>query len=81
MKSEIWSQLKNITASELISALENDGWGERASGGSAVVFKKSGKKVVIHLHPHKTFGPKQLKELFKDIGWTAHDLKRLRLIK
>lgn len=81
MKPEIWAQIKNITSAEIISALEKDDWVERASGGSAIVFKKQRKKVVIHNHPHKTCGPRQLKELLRDIGWTAKDLKRLKLIK
>jgi len=58
MRPDVWAQLKNITASELISALERDGWVERASAGSAIVFKKEGKKVVIHNHPHRTLAPR-----------------------
>lgn len=81
MKPDTWSQLKNITAAEIISALEKDDWVERARGGSAMVYKKLGNKVVIHSHPHKTYGPKQLRELLNDIGWTEKDLKRLKLIK
>jgi predicted RNA binding protein YcfA (HicA-like mRNA interferase family) len=81
MKPDVWDQLKGITGNEIIVALRNDGWMERASGGSSIIFKKQNRKVSIHSHPHKTYGPKQLKELFKDIGWTEQDLKQLRLIK
>ena len=81
MKPHVWGQLKGITSGELIVALKNDGWTDRASGGSAIVFKKQNRKVSIHSHPHKTYGPGQLKVLFDDIGWTENDLKRLKLIK
>jgi len=81
MKPHIWSQLKNITSSELIAALRSDEWDERATGGSAIIFKKGNCKVSIHSHPHKSYGPSQLKDLFRDIGWTEEDLKRLKLIK
>jgi len=81
MKPEIWNQLKNITAGELSKALKNDQWFERASGGSALVYKKGSRWVSIHSHPSKTYGPSQLRDLFKDIGWTEPDLKRLKLIK
>ncbi len=81
MKPSVRDQLKSITSGELISALKNDGWKERASGGSALIYKKGNRKVSIHSHPHKTYHPKQMKELFTDIGWTEQDLKRLKLIK
>jgi predicted RNA binding protein YcfA (HicA-like mRNA interferase family) len=81
MKPNVWDQLKSITSKELITALENDGWVERASGGSAIIFKKQTRKVSIHSHPQKTYHPKQLRELFQDIGWSENDLKRLKLIK
>jgi predicted RNA binding protein YcfA (HicA-like mRNA interferase family) len=81
MKPNIWSQLKAINSGKLIAALRNDGWAERASGGSAIIFKKQKRKVSIHSHPQKEYGPKQLRELFKDIGWNEQDLKRLKLIK
>ncbi len=81
MKPNIWDQLKSITSSELITALQNDNWVERASGGSSIIFKKQNRKVSIHSHPHKTYGPGQLKQLFQDIGWTEADLKRLKLVK
>jgi predicted RNA binding protein YcfA (HicA-like mRNA interferase family) len=81
MKSDIWRQLKGITSNELGTALEKDGWVPRASGGSASVYKKQGRRVSIHNHPHKTYGSEQLKKLFDDINWTEADLKRLKLIK
>jgi predicted RNA binding protein YcfA (HicA-like mRNA interferase family) len=81
MKPEIWNQLKGITSKELIAALLKDGWTERASGGSAVIFKKNNLRVSIRNHPHKAYGPGQLRDLFKDIGWNEQELRRLKLIK
>ena len=81
MKPDVWSQLKNIISSELMSALERDNWIKRASGGSATVYKKQGRTVSMHSHSHKTYGERQLKELLDDIGWTEQDLRRLKLIK
>jgi predicted RNA binding protein YcfA (HicA-like mRNA interferase family) len=82
MKPQIWAQLKNITADELINALLNDGAVLDDSHGSARVYKlKSGLKIAIHYHPRKTFGPQLLSDLLETIGWTEQDLKRLKLIK
>lgn len=82
MKPEIWAQLKNITADNLISAMEKDGWQLRPTGSSSRrVFVKGTSLVSIHYHPHKAYGPDMLKNLLRDIGWTEKDLKRLKLIK
>jgi predicted RNA binding protein YcfA (HicA-like mRNA interferase family) len=81
MKADVWRQLKGITSGQLIAALKTDGWVERTSGGSAIVYKKGNRKVSIPSHSHKTYGPKQLNEIFNDIGWTEQDLKRVKLIK
>jgi predicted RNA binding protein YcfA (HicA-like mRNA interferase family) len=86
MKKAVWDQLKNITAEELKKALDKDqssGWYEDETGSSATVYRNDHSKriVSVHTHPHKTYGPGQLKELINDIGWTEDDLKRLNLIK
>jgi predicted RNA binding protein YcfA (HicA-like mRNA interferase family) len=81
VKPNIWKQLKNITSGELCAALINDGWSERSSGGSALIYKKGSRFVSIHSHPRKTYGPDQLRDLFKDIGWIEQDLRRLKLVK
>jgi predicted RNA binding protein YcfA (HicA-like mRNA interferase family) len=81
MKPNVWDQLKSITSGELIAALRSDDWIERESGGSAIIFKKQGRIVSIHSHPHKTYYPGQLRDIFRDIGWNEQDLKRLKLIK
>jgi hypothetical protein len=35
----------------------------------------------VHYHPKETYGPKLLKGLLEEIGWTEDELKRLKLIK
>ena len=82
MKPEIWAQLKNITVEKLLSSLEKDGWVLRTTGsGSRRIYTKGLKIVSVHYHPHKSYGPKQLREILEDIDWTELDLKRLKLIK
>jgi predicted RNA binding protein YcfA (HicA-like mRNA interferase family) len=81
MRPEVWSQLKNITADELISALQRDGWVRRGGSGSRRVYIKGLNLVSIHFHPGKTYGRALLSALIDDIGWQETDLKRLKLIK
>ena len=81
----VWNQLKNLTADDLITALEQDGWRrDPASKGATLGYIKSGspnRRVVIHYHPRKTCGPGLLKALLQDIGWTEDDFRRLKIIK
>ena len=83
MKSQIWAQLKNTTADELINALARDGAVYLEShGGSARIYRlKSGMKIAIHYHPKKTYAPQMLNDLLERTGWNEEDLKRLKLIK
>jgi predicted RNA binding protein YcfA (HicA-like mRNA interferase family) len=80
----VWNQLKNLTADDLIAALEKDGW-QRDTGRSAIFayFKRgtTNQRITVHYHPRKTYGPKLLKNLLADIGWNDADLRRLKLIK
>jgi len=78
----VWDQIKNKTAEEIISALKRDGAILDTSKGSARVFRyPDRRRVAIHYHPHKTYGPALLKDLMNDIGWNEADLHRLKLIK
>jgi len=82
----VWNQLKNLTADAIIAALLKDGWAKDPASRDATIayIKKSpteNKRVVIHYHPQKTYGPSLLKGLLTDIGWTEEDLKRLKLVK
>ena len=80
--AHVWNQLKGITAGELMSALEKDGWTVDAKHGSIHIYiSPSGGRVSVHFHPHKTFGPGLLKGMLKDIGCNEGELRRLKLIK
>jgi predicted RNA binding protein YcfA (HicA-like mRNA interferase family) len=79
---QVWDQLKNKSAKELISALKKDGAILDTTKGAAQVYLyPDGRRIAIHFHPQKTYGPKLMKTLIDDIGWTESDLKRLKLIK
>ncbi len=64
-----------------------DGWredgGGKTSGTRPFIKQAEGgnRRVVIHYHPGKTYGPKFLKGLLDSIGGSEDDLRRLRLIK
>jgi len=76
-----WSQVKNITAADLCAALEKDGFSCDMNGGSMRIYKKGSARISVHFHPKKTFGPKLLKSLLDDTGWSDDDLRRLKVIK
>jgi|CZKR01.1.fsa_nt_gi predicted RNA binding protein YcfA (HicA-like mRNA interferase family) len=80
----VWQQLKAVTADELIAALKKDGYEkDPASADATIAYIKSGdpaKRVVIHYHPQKTYGPKLLQHLLADIGWSVEEMRRLGLI-
>jgi len=79
----IWQQVKNLTADDLIAALERDGWKPDDPSGAIhpYIDPATRKRVTIHYHPRKTYGSKLLQGLLADIGWTEADMRRLRLIK
>jgi predicted RNA binding protein YcfA (HicA-like mRNA interferase family) len=80
--SHVWDQLKNKTCDDLISALKNDGWKLDAVCQKEQIYRHpDGRRVSIHYHPQKTYGPKLLKALLEDTGWTVSDFRRLKLIK
>ena len=77
----IWNQLKNLTSDDLIAALKKDGWIADKPVGAVHPFRKGQARVTIHYHPQNTYGPKLLKALLSDIGWSDDDLRRLKLAK
>lgn len=79
---DVWQQLKNLTADDLISALEMDGWIADPCSGAyhPYVNPATRSRVIIHYHPRKTYGPGLLKGLLSDIGWSEEDMARLGLI-
>ena len=79
---QIWNQLKNKSPQDLMSALEKDGAVPDITRGAIRVYRyPNGKRVTIHYHSQRTYGPNLLKALLQDIGWTEDDLRRLKLIK
>lgn len=78
----IWNQLKNITADEIIGCLKKTGWEQDTKIGPIYVFRHhGGKRVTIHYHPHKTYQANLLKHLLDDIGWTDKQMRDIKLIK
>jgi len=79
----VWSQLKNKTADDIITALKKSGWKLEpdCTGAIQVYRNEQGNRVGIHYHPKKTYGAKLLQGLLDDIGWTEAELKKLKLIK
>ena len=81
----VWDQLKATTADELETALKHDGYKlDPASAGAIHAYIKKtpqgNKRVAIHWHPKKAYGPNLLKGLLSDIGWTEADLFRVGLV-
>jgi predicted RNA binding protein YcfA (HicA-like mRNA interferase family) len=80
--AHIWKQIQNLSADELISALNRDGWEfDERQGAQRVYRHPDGRRASVHYHPGKTFGPNLLKALLDDIGWSPDDLRRLKLVK
>lgn len=77
-----WAQLKAITADDFIRALKKDHWSlDAMNGGSMQIYRKDQRRVSVHYHPNKTFGPNLLKALLEDTGWTEAEMRQLKLIK
>jgi predicted RNA binding protein YcfA (HicA-like mRNA interferase family) len=80
------SQLKNVTAKQIIKALNRDGWKEEFKRGAARAFSKleneHRKYITIHYHPKKTYNVGFLEKLLIDqAGWSESDLQRLKRIR
>jgi predicted RNA binding protein YcfA (HicA-like mRNA interferase family) len=80
--AQVWDQLKNLSADDLVRSLKKKGWEKEDGRGAIHVYRNSdGKRVGIHYHPQKTYGAKLLKDLLTDIGWSEKELRELKLIK
>ena len=69
-----------------MKALKQDGWVPEAKSGATIGFRHPQKpgdqnRIVLHIHPKATKGPRILKGLLDSIGWSEDDLARLKLIK
>lgn len=82
LPKNVWDQLKNKSADDLISALGKDGWVlDEVKGAQRVYLHPDKRRVSIHYHPGKTYGKSLLKALLTDIGWSEDDMRRLKLVK
>lgn len=80
--SNVWNQLKGLSADDIIRALNKAKWACDMDGGSMRIYLSpdGSRRVSIHYHPKKTFGPKLLQGLLDDIGWTEAEMKEFKLI-
>jgi predicted RNA binding protein YcfA (HicA-like mRNA interferase family) len=79
-----WSKLRTLTAREIISALNKDGFYLRSQSGSHQrYFHSDGRKVTVSFHrPGEVFPLKTLKSIIlEQASWTEDDLKRLGLLR
>ncbi len=79
-----WSKLRTVTAREIISALNKDGFYLRSQSGSHQrYFHSDGRKVTVSFHlPGEVFPLKTLKSIIlEQAGWTEDDLKRLGILR
>jgi predicted RNA binding protein YcfA (HicA-like mRNA interferase family) len=79
-----YSQLRSLTARELISALARDGFVlDRQAGAHQLYFHPDGRRVTVSFHrPGETFEIKTLRTMIENQAhWTNEDLKRLKVIR
>ncbi len=79
-----WTELHNLTARKLTTALLRDGFERRSQRGSHERYRHAdGRKVTIAFHHlSDTFRRKTLRAMIQDQAqWTDDDLKRLGLVK
>lgn len=68
-----------VTAQELIRALERDGFRKVRQSGSHQIFRNaSGMRVTVPYHAGKTLHLKLFKSILRDAGWTIEMFNRLR---
>jgi predicted RNA binding protein YcfA (HicA-like mRNA interferase family) len=78
-----YSQLRSLTAREVISALIREGFFLRSQVGSHQRYRHpDGRRVTVSFHhPRDTFPFKTLKSMIEDQArWTEADLRRLGLL-
>jgi predicted RNA binding protein YcfA (HicA-like mRNA interferase family) len=75
--------LRNITAREIISALNRDGFTfDRGDGSHQIYYHPDGRRVTVALRAgSSTFRRKTLKSMIEQARWTEEDLVRLKLLK
>jgi predicted RNA binding protein YcfA (HicA-like mRNA interferase family) len=78
-----YGRLRNVTAREVISALNRDGftW-DRGDGSHQIYYHSDGRRVTVIFHSgHDTFKRKTLKSMIDQTRWTEDDLRRLKLVR
>lgn len=77
-----YSRLRNLTARDLISALNRDGFAfDRGDGSHQIYYHADGRRVTVVFHGgSSTFRRKTLKSIIRQARWTEQDFKRLKLI-
>ncbi len=84
MSSIDYSNLRNLTAREIVRALERDGFQLLRSSGSHHRYRHpDGRRVTVSYHSSgDTFKPKTLKSTIEQQAqWTENDLNRLKIRK
>lgn len=79
-----YGQLRNVTAREIISALNRDGFVfDRGDGSHQIYYHPAdGRRVTVIFHAgSSTFRRKTLKSMIEQSCWTEDDLVRLKLLK
>ena len=79
-----FSNLRSLTARELISALARDGFVlDRQAGAHQLYLHADRRRVTVSFHrPGETFEIKTLRTMIEiQAHWTDEDLKRLKLIR
>jgi mRNA interferase HicA len=79
-----YGQLRNLSARDIIAALNRDGFVfDGGAGSHQLYFHPDGRRVTVMFHGNsKTCSRKTLKSMIEvEARWTEDDLKRLKLFK
>ncbi|MGQ9676220.1 MAG: type II toxin-antitoxin system HicA family toxin [Chloroflexota bacterium] len=72
-------KLPRITATDLLRALQRDGWQEKRHRGSHAILYHTTKpgRLVVPVHLRQTLGTGLLNSILRDAGLTVEDFRRL----
>lgn len=76
-------ELRGLTARELTSALERDGFVLRRTAGSHRIYRHpDGRRIVVAMHaPGDTFPVGTLASILEGTRWSEADMQRLGLLR
>ena len=82
----VWDQLNNKTVQDIQKAMKRDGWVLEDGNRGPPAYHNPNKppnanRIVLHVHPKQVKGPKVLKKILDDLGWTEQDMLDLKLVK